>query len=266
MIPFFRKIRKTLADDNEPIKYLRYAIGEIVLVVIGILIALQINNWKEDKLERKQEKAILNQLNSEFKSNLDQLDEKIKSKTELMNSVLKLLDYIDNPTLRIKDSIDYHLARTIPYSTFDPMVNDLASSGNLRLIRNDSLKQMLSFWTSEIKDVQEDEGSWKYYRNETFVPFLVQHYQLRTVRNKAFKTNFLDRYLITENNNDDITKSEDIGITKHPEDFNAMLNHPDFEDHLIRAYTVNKFAKEQCMILRKRIVEILETLNKEIEQ
>ena len=125
---------------------------------------------------------------------------------------------------------------------------------------------MLSFWTSEIKDVQEDEGSWKYYRNETFVPFLVQHYQLRTVRNKALKTNFLDRYLITENNNDDITKSEDIGITKHPEDFNAMLNYPDFEDHLIRAYTVNKFAKEQCIILRKQIVEILETLNKEIEQ
>ena len=41
MIPFFRKIRKTLADDNKPIKYLRYAVGEIILVVIGILIALQ---------------------------------------------------------------------------------------------------------------------------------------------------------------------------------------------------------------------------------
>lgn len=47
MIPFFRKIRKTLADDNKPIKYFRYAIGEVVLVVIGILIALQINNWNE---------------------------------------------------------------------------------------------------------------------------------------------------------------------------------------------------------------------------
>ena len=49
MIPFFRKIRKTLADDNKPLKYFRYAIGEIVLVVIGILIALQINNWNENR-------------------------------------------------------------------------------------------------------------------------------------------------------------------------------------------------------------------------
>ncbi len=47
MIPFFRKIRKKMADDNKPLKYMRYAIGEIVLVVIGILIALQINNWNE---------------------------------------------------------------------------------------------------------------------------------------------------------------------------------------------------------------------------
>jgi hypothetical protein len=48
MIPFFRKIRKKMADDNKPLKYARYAIGEIVLVVIGILIALQINNWNEE--------------------------------------------------------------------------------------------------------------------------------------------------------------------------------------------------------------------------
>jgi len=49
MIPLFRKIRKKMADDNRPLKYMRYAIGEIVLVVIGILIALQINNWNEEK-------------------------------------------------------------------------------------------------------------------------------------------------------------------------------------------------------------------------
>ena len=53
MIPFFRKIRKKMADDNKPIKYARYAIGEIILVVIGILIALQINTWNGERLEKK---------------------------------------------------------------------------------------------------------------------------------------------------------------------------------------------------------------------
>ena len=42
-----------MADDNRPLKYMRYALGEIILVVIGILIALSINNWNEDRKQRK---------------------------------------------------------------------------------------------------------------------------------------------------------------------------------------------------------------------
>ena len=49
MINFFRRIRKKLAGDSKPLKYMTYALGEIVLVVIGILIALQINNWNEKR-------------------------------------------------------------------------------------------------------------------------------------------------------------------------------------------------------------------------
>jgi len=55
MIPFFRKIRKKYAENNQFIKYSRYAIGEIILVVLGILIALQINNWKEERKLKKLE-------------------------------------------------------------------------------------------------------------------------------------------------------------------------------------------------------------------
>jgi len=55
MLPFFRKTRKKMADDNRPLKYTRYAVGEIVLVVIGILIALQVNNWNEQRKERNYE-------------------------------------------------------------------------------------------------------------------------------------------------------------------------------------------------------------------
>ncbi|MGB5271274.1 MAG: DUF6090 family protein [Eudoraea sp.] len=57
MINFFRRIRKKLADDNMPLKYMRYAIGEIVLVVVGILIALQINNWNEQNTIQENIKA-----------------------------------------------------------------------------------------------------------------------------------------------------------------------------------------------------------------
>ena len=66
MIKFFRKIRYDLMEKNKTSKYLKYAIGEIVLVVVGILIALQINNWNEDRTARKSENQILNSLAVNF--------------------------------------------------------------------------------------------------------------------------------------------------------------------------------------------------------
>ena len=70
MIKFFRKIRQNLPIENKTRKYLKYAIGEIVLVVIGILIALSINNWNEDRKAWKIENQISNSLAEDFNLNL----------------------------------------------------------------------------------------------------------------------------------------------------------------------------------------------------
>lgn len=263
MIKFFRKIRQRLLTENKFTQYLLYAVGEIVLVVIGILIALQINNWNEDRKERLQEGAILKQLRTEFNSNLNQLDEKIVIRKEIINSAVHILDYIDFPANRDKDSIDANMAVTIGYTTFDPIINDLANSGNLRLIKSDSLKQLLSFWTSEVVQVTESEETWRYYRDEIYIPFLVEHYQLRTARNKLIKNNYLKKFMIDKEAISPLFESG-IGFTKHSEDFNKLLDHPDYEDHLVRCIVTNNIADVQAMILRKRIVGILDILNKEI--
>ena len=86
MINFFRKTRKQFADDNKPLKYMRYAIGEIVLVVIGILIALSINNWNEARKTLESEKQlygnIIDDLSSDYLLNFDLLN-KLKHRQEL---------------------------------------------------------------------------------------------------------------------------------------------------------------------------------------
>ena len=69
MIKFFRRIRQKLIDENRISKYVLYATGEIVLVVIGILIALELNGMQEDAVDRKKEQAYLHDLNLDFKSN-----------------------------------------------------------------------------------------------------------------------------------------------------------------------------------------------------
>ena len=100
MITFFRKIRQNLHSEGKTGKYLKYAIGEILLVVVGILIALQINNWNEDRKERKQEKDLLAQLESEFQNNLEQLEDKIALRETMITSSLKLLEYVNRPDTR----------------------------------------------------------------------------------------------------------------------------------------------------------------------
>jgi len=92
MINFFRKIRQQLLNENKFSKYLLYAIGEIVLVVIGILIALSINNWNEHRKSRLQEVNILTKLNTDLKANLieikglkDMTEKRIKASQTILN-------------------------------------------------------------------------------------------------------------------------------------------------------------------------------------
>ena len=79
MIKFFRNIRQNLLSEGKTGKYLKYAIGEIALVVIGILIALQINNWNENRKDNFVELKILESLNNDLKTDIDNLKGMIKN-------------------------------------------------------------------------------------------------------------------------------------------------------------------------------------------
>ena len=94
MINFFRKTRKKLADDNKPLKYARYAIGEIVLVVIGILIALQINNANENRLLNKVRQNYYNQLIIDSNGALTPDDQ------------YNIIKIYDNSSKAVKDAFD----------------------------------------------------------------------------------------------------------------------------------------------------------------
>ena len=87
MIKIFRKIRQKLLSENKFSKYLLYAMGEIILVVIGILIALQLNTLNQNRQDRIQEQQILVQLLNEYENNLVQLNQKISIRNEIMSKV-----------------------------------------------------------------------------------------------------------------------------------------------------------------------------------
>lgn len=99
MLKFFRKIRQNLIDKGDAKRYLLYAIGEIFLVVIGILIALQINTWNQDKINHKEEQEYLGQLLTELKADslvLHQQQIRFENNLPIIDSFLQALNQSDN--------------------------------------------------------------------------------------------------------------------------------------------------------------------------
>ena len=105
MIKFFRHIRKRLIGENRFSKYLLYAIGEIILVVIGILIALQINNWNNNELNKKEEALILKNLNFEFNKNKKDLQIIKNNYQRLIGATKQLLDLIGEENIILQEHL-----------------------------------------------------------------------------------------------------------------------------------------------------------------
>ena len=144
MIRFFRDIRQHLATQNKVAAYVRYAIGEILLVVMGILIALQVNNWNEKRKETIFEQKVLNEILTSIHQNINYLNRGIKSNNEAINSCNVILNHFKN-NLPYSDSLDHHFSYSLYW--FYPTLNNNAyeslKSYGLHLIKNDSIRNML---------------------------------------------------------------------------------------------------------------------------
>ena len=185
MIKFFRKIRQNLLTENKFSKYLIYAIGEIILVVIGILIALSINNWNEKSKNKKQEKHVLLQLKEEYKENLTELDLKISMRKEMLDASSRLLAYYDNTELwTVADSVASDFTLTFYTPTFNPVIgvtSELLSSGKLYIIENNKLKLMLTNWTGVSSRLIEYEEDLRSQTENHYNPYFKENHSYRTL-------------------------------------------------------------------------------------
>ncbi len=136
MIKFFRHIRKSLLLENKTGKYFKYAIGEIVLVVIGILIALQLNNYNETINQNNLEQKAIQNLKLDFQYNKSKLDKSIRELKATRSACFTILNQTGNKqeeTFDI-DSLLQGTPRLPQYFPQNGFLMDLISSGKLGLI------------------------------------------------------------------------------------------------------------------------------------
>ena len=159
MIKFFRKIRYNLMEKNKTGKYFKYAIGEILLVVLGILIALQINNWNEKRLEANQEKITLSNLNEEFRDNLSDLDSintKLSNTIDTMEHLYSMFGAKESQyASKTLDSIIGKIFTSPTWKPSEFVLNDLKNSGGLSKLNNKKLKKLLFQWTRFYNEMKE---------------------------------------------------------------------------------------------------------------
>jgi len=167
MIKFFRKIRYDLMEKNKTGKYLKYAIGEIVLVVIGILIALSINNWNEQIKNSLKEKEYLGDIHEDFVKN--------KKHFELVQASMERGIFVSDSLISLFPITENNWPKIMPvywmpfsHVTFDPIsssVKSLINSGQIELIKNHSLKRLLISWSDEFLDYKQKENELKRLAN-----------------------------------------------------------------------------------------------------
>ena len=164
MIKLFRNIRKKLPEQGKTTNYLKYAIGEIILVVIGILIALSINNWNEKRKASIEEKAILESLSQNLKLSKEQSESLISEEIKLKNLIILVLgidnatpnNYLDEITDAIFADAVWNLNSDQP--TFSAY-NNLKNTNKLSLIKNKKINEKftnLEFHQKRLQDILND--------------------------------------------------------------------------------------------------------------
>ncbi|MGS2727129.1 DUF6090 family protein [Psychroserpens sp. BH13MA-6] len=174
MIKFFRRIRLRLLTEGNTGKYLKYAIGEIVLVMIGILLALQVSNWNQDRKDRISERKLLDNIHRDFIQNKIGFDS-VKS---INYRSLAALDSMIGLFPLKKDSLKnatfwkyYAKIQDHTYNPYSSSVDLVVNSNSLQLVQDEELQQLLVSWKDVLMDYQEEENFYYKMMNDHFWPY-----------------------------------------------------------------------------------------------
>lgn len=238
MIKFFRHIRKQLLTENKFSKYLLYAIGEIVLVVIGILIALSINNWNEERKEQRKETELLTNIKKSLVNNIRFIKEDIQTHKNGMRSSNLVLDAVRNKKA-FYDSLAYHIhsAPVFPNPDLSFTAYESLKSVGFDIIGNTELK-------NEILNLFE-------------VTYSSMIRNLAIIENQSVMAGQLSFYL------DNFERFDNRAI---PNDYNDLIKSQKFINIIVFHKDIHLWGiqlKEPCLIESERIIEMIDKeLNK----
>jgi hypothetical protein len=268
MIKFFRHIRQRLLTENKVSKYMFYAIGEILLVVIGIVIAVQIGNWNNDMKRKKLEKILLSQVKEEILMTLNDLESDLSVLLLGQRSHARILNYIQQDVV-YADSMCFDFMFLIQDEYIYPKE---AAYGKLKeegldIIQNDSLKNLLqSIYESQFPRISKDHAFFPDIA-EFLSDYYQEHFKPNYDMSLKFKAEFPNdtiQYPFSYTNHENKIVQRTEGFV--PLDFEALKN--DYKFQMLLRQTV-KFRgyKIRRYIITKNIANlIIPLIDKELTE
>ncbi|MAO18406.1 hypothetical protein LDL77_12150 [Flagellimonas marinaquae] len=252
MLKFFRNIRKQFIEEKKISNYLLYAVGEIVLVVIGILIALAIDNANELSIKKEKEQIYLMGLKDEFQTSKLKLQELMRvnrASYEAAKDIVHLMDQEENPPEKqlSKLFIDA-FASDIFFNPNNSLLFEMINSGSLKDITNDTLRIRLTNWVATIDDIANQEKFLGEQRTNIVDWFRTEGHSIRT---------------ILENTG----MSAQLGIQKQQKPISNLssLKSVDFENNILLFIITSQSTTEHYTVLMEGLDNILKLLEAEIE-
>jgi hypothetical protein len=248
MIKFFRKIRQKNLKEGKTLNYIKYAFGEIVLVVIGILIALSINSWNESRKNLTKKEILLKALKIEFTDNLKQLDTVLYYDDIVLKNIRRFIKLDpDNSVEMTNDSMPNWFQNSSFRWTFNPLNGALRSgisSGEIHLINNDTLANLLFGWQDFVSDAKEGE--------------------VRTIAALVASKSITERYI----RNIDYRNSylPELGKSRFLSDYQSLFRDPLFEDYLTERYLSMNEVLDELNLVKKKNKLIIKLINKELDK
>jgi len=248
MIKLFRKIRYDLMNQNKTSKYFKYAIGEILLVVIGILIAIQLNEWRHENSNTKQKQIVLKALQQEFEANLKQVDTVLYYMGEVQNIYPYINDMIKNPEGDYSNEDVRNAIYNISYSwSFNPSngaLRSAISSSQIHLLQNNRMIELLFSWEDVVKDSEEE------------VTRLRQH-QFESFSKLAHYIRISDIWL---------NEIPEIGAAITPSNYDGLLRDVFFEDYCALSLAFATEYITELNVIKNQNKEILSLIKEELKE
>ncbi|PWN05490.1 DUF6090 family protein [Rhodohalobacter mucosus] len=167
MISLFRRIRQKLIGDWNVRRYLLYAIGEILLVVIGILIALQVNNWNEHRKSLDKERYYLNSIKASIELSQDELNRVIHDAESIVNSadtlfIILSYELQDQYEPLFIDSLLFNVRDYSLISLNDGGIQEILNTGSMDIIQDEEIRVILASWNERIHQIRKFEDETLY--------------------------------------------------------------------------------------------------------